>query len=563
MAEVLRRRISSRDTVRRRLTSISAWQLDPAPSSLAPEGSFSNADTDPTPPERQTWKAWTLIFYWFSDILTIQGWESMATIIDAGLTWREAIWCTFLGDFLIAIPVVLNGHIGTRLRVPFPVQARASFGFRAARGVVAIRVVTALFWHAIQTYSGSTVMAEVLTALWPSFGRLPNAVPAGQDIDSRTLVAHLLFWLLQLPFVLIPPHRMKWFFYLKAALMMATSLGIVGYLVRRAGTSGAIFDQRPAVEGSQRAWLTVYMLFQSVCGWATMATNIADVSRYVRDPRHQVVQAASLPLVGLYIGVMGMVACSAARVLYGAFLWSPAELLARWHGSAGGRAAVVLCGLSFCLAQVGINMSANIVSLANDLSGLFPRYVNIRRGALLGTTLGGWALVPWRISGSAPQLVAFVSALAVFLAPVSAVLAADYFVVKRRAVDVPALYDPRGRYRYWRGVNPRAVAALLAAVAPNLPGLAHDVDPSLRIGGAAYVYYLNYAVGFLLAGGLYVLLSAVFPARESLVAKTIHAYDSAAEEAEPVYAVADEEEEKKKGKDVVEKGRGAGLGDNV
>lgn len=465
----------------------------------------------------------------------------MATIIDIGLTWKEAIWCTFLGDFLIAIPVVLNGHIGTRLRVPFPVQARASFGFRAAKGVVVIRVITALFWHAIQTYSGSTVMAEVLTAMWPSYGRIPNTIPADQDIDSKTLLAHFLFWLLQLPFVLIPPHRMKWFFYLKATLMIATSLGIVGYLVHRAGTSGEIFDQRPSVDGSQRAWLTVYMLFQSVCGWATMATNIADVSRYVKNPKHQVVQAASLPLVGLYIGVMGMIACSATRVLYGEFIWSPAELLARWQGSAGGRAAVFFCGMSFCLAQIGINMSANIVSLSNDLSGLFPRYINIRRGAFLGTLVGGWVMVPWKISGSAPQLVTFVSALAIFLAPISAILISDYFVVKRRAVDVPALYDPKGRYRYWRGVNFRAVVALLVAVAPNLPGLAHDVNSSLHIGGAVYIYYLNYAVGFLLAGGLYVLLSAVFPASESLVPKTIHAYDSATEEVEPVYVAASDD----------------------
>lgn len=469
----------------------------------------------------------------------------MATIIDIGLTWKEAIWCTFLGDFLIAIPVVLNGHIGTRLRVPFPVQARSSFGFHAAKGVVVIRVITALFWHALQTYSGSQVMAQVLIAMWPSFGRIPNTIPADQDIDSPTLVAHFLFWLLQLPFVLIPPHRMKWFFYMKAVLMIATSLGIVGYLVHRAGTSGEIFNQRPTVDGSQRAWLTVYMLFQSVCGWATMATNIADVSRYVKDPKHQVVQAASLPLVGLYIGVMGMIACSATKIVYGDFIWSPAELLSQWQGTSGGRAAVFFCGMSFCLAQIGINMSANIVSLSNDLSGLFPRFINIRRGAFLGTLVGGWVMVPWKISGSAPQLVTFVSALAIFLAPISAILISDYFVVKRRAVDVPALYDPNGRYRYWRGANFRAVVALLVAVAPNLPGLAHDVTPSLHIGAAIYIYYLNYAVGFGLAAAVYILLNAAFPARESLVAETVLSYDSSADSPDPVSVGYDDDEKKR------------------
>lgn len=177
-------------------------------------------------------------------------------------------------------------------------------------------------------------------------------------------------------------------------------------------------------------------------------------------------------------------------------------------------------------------MSANVVSLSNDLSGLFPRYINIKRGAFLGTLIGGWVMVPWKISGSAPQLVTFVSALAIFLAPISAILISDYFIVKRRAIDVPALYDPHGRYRYWNGTNFRAVVALLVAVAPNLPGLAHDVTPSLDIGGAIYIYYLNYAVGFGLAAFVYVLLSAAFPVKESLVSATIYAHDMAGRDSE-------------------------------
>lgn len=186
------------------------------------------------------------------------------------------------------------------------------------------------------------------------------------------------------------------------------------------------------------------------------------------------------------------------------------------------------CGISFCLAQIGINMSANIVSLSNDLSGLFPRYIAIKRGAFLGTLVGGWVMVPWKISGSAPQLVTFVSALAIFLAPISAILISDYFVVKRRAIDVPGLYDPRGRYRYSGGTNLRAVVALLVAIGPNLPGLAHDVTPSLDIGRAIYIYYLNYAIGFGLAASVYILLSVAFPVKESLVPTTIYAYEERA-----------------------------------
>jgi cytosine/uracil/thiamine/allantoin permease len=42
--------------------------------------------------------------------------------------------------------------------------------------------------------------------------------------------------------------------------------------------------------------------------------------------------------------------------------------------------------------------------------------------------------------------------------PVAGVLVFDYLFVRRMRIDVAALYDPKGRYRYWGGFNPIAVA---------------------------------------------------------------------------------------------------------
>jgi NCS1 family nucleobase:cation symporter-1 len=64
------------------------------------------------------------------------------------------------------------------------------------------------------------------------------------------------------------------------------------------------------------------------------------------------------------------------------------------------------------------------------------------------------------------------SGLAIFLAPIASILAADYWIVKKRNFDVPGLYCRHGRYRYQYGVNWRAAVAFLVAVTPNIPGLA-------------------------------------------------------------------------------------------
>ena len=49
-------------------------------------------------------------------------------------------------------------------------------------------------------------------------------------------------------------------------------------------------------------------------------------------------------------------------------------------------------------------------------------------------------------------------------APLTGVLLADYLIVRRKQVDVAALYEPRGRYRFLRGVNVAAVVATAAGV---------------------------------------------------------------------------------------------------
>lgn len=60
--------------------------------------------------------------------------------------------------------------------------------------------------------------------------------------------------------------------------------------------------------------------------------------------------------------------------------------------------------------------------------------------------------------------------LAVFLAPISSILACDYWLVKHKKLDVPSLYRRHARYKYQHGINWRAAVAFLVSVTPNIPG---------------------------------------------------------------------------------------------
>jgi NCS1 family nucleobase:cation symporter-1 len=440
---------------------------------------------------------------------------------------REAIVCIIFGNLVTTIPLVLNGAIGARLHIPFPVAVRSSFGWYLARFAVVTRMITALFWHAIQTYTGSTAITQCIRAIFPSYLNMANHLPASAGITSQQLLSHFIFWTIQLPFLLTPPHKLRWFFAFKAVVVIISSVGVVIAMTGKAGGTGDIWAQEYTVFGAERSWLILSSLSSCTGGWATMATNIPDFTRYLKRPQGVYWQVAFLPLISLLLGMFGIISTSAAKVVYGSYIWDPLGLAAEWNGP-GGRAGAFFVGFTWCVAQIGTNLSANVISCANDLTSLFPKYINIRRGVVLTTITAGWIMVPWKIIYSASSLLSFMSGLGIFLAPIAAILGSDYWLVKRRRVDVPALYRARGRYRYNKyGINWRAAIAFLVSVVPNIPGMAATVNPDLagKIGGAGKIYDMFYLWGYSSAFAVYTGLSYAFPANETLVPATISGDD--------------------------------------
>ncbi|KAI9729277.1 MAG: hypothetical protein M1834_006948 [Cirrosporium novae-zelandiae] len=512
-------------------TSRDAWVLPKQPTTFAPPGTWTNIDNDVTPLHRRTWGRWTIIGYWLSDILSAQSWEGASTIISVGLTYREAILCLIMGTVIVAIPMCLNGAIGARLRVPYPIASRSSFGYYFSRVPVVIRMITALFWHAIQTYAGATAMTQVIRAIWPSYLNIPNHLPASAGITTQEMVSHFLFWTVQFPVLLTPPHKLKWFFVFKAFFVISAAVATVIGMCSLAGGSGDIWDQTTKYHGSEKSWLIMAYMSSMTGGWATMATNIPDYTRYLKQERSIWLQAALVPFICTFIGILGIIATSASKVVYGEYIWDPLTLASHWDGP-GGRAAAFFVGVAWCVAQIGVNVSANVISCANDMTSLCPKYINIRRGAILTTIIGGWVMVPWKIVHSAESLINFMGALSIFLAPIAGILVADFWIVKHQAIDIPSLYRPHARYHYQKGCNWRAAISLIISLGPNMPGLVNAVNGDINIGGASKIYSFNYLWGFTSAFVIYIVSSYVSPAKETLIKESIHDSEELSEEGE-------------------------------
>ncbi|KAK0463125.1 permease for cytosine/purines, uracil, thiamine, allantoin-domain-containing protein [Desarmillaria tabescens] len=345
-----------------------------------------------------------------------------------------------------------------------------------------------LSWRqALPAIAVGHVIIAIVTVLNGTIGaRLHIAVSSYFSVVSRVILAMFWYWDTDFPFMLVSPQKIRHLFMAKAFIVPCAWLAILIWAMVKAPPSHA------EVSGSALSWAWLSALNSALGIYATLAVNVSDFTS-------QYVQLFIIPTVFTLIGFVGIAVTSAGEVLYGETLWDPLKLIDKWDN----RAAAFFAAFSFFIATLGTNISANSLSAANDMTVLFPRYINIRRGQVICAILGGWALCPWEILASAPGFLTFMNGM--------------YWFVHKCKVDLRAMYDPHGRYRYWNGINWRAVVALLCAVPPSFPGLIYSVNPSIYPGKVSHVFDIAWLYGFFTASTVYWTLSKIFPPLETFV----------------------------------------------
>lgn len=204
-------------------------------------------------------------------------------------------------------------------------------------------------------------MTQCIRAIWPAYLDIPNSIPPSIEITTQEMMSHFIFWSVQFPFLLIPPHKLKWFFIFKAVVVIVVSTAIVIYMTSIAGGTGQIWNQPYEIQGSDRSWRIMSSISSIAGGWATMAVNVSDFTRFLAKPKGVYWQGLFLPAISLLIGIFGVICTSCAKVVYDEYIWDPLALASQWDGPAG-RCGAFFVGFCWCVAQIGTNLSANCIS---------------------------------------------------------------------------------------------------------------------------------------------------------------------------------------------------------
>jgi NCS1 family nucleobase:cation symporter-1 len=487
-----------------------------------------NRDLAPVPKASRNWTTYNFAALWVSMAHCIPTYMLAGGLVAVGMNWSQALLTIGLGNVIVLFPILLNAHPGTKYGIPFPVLARASFGTAGANIPAMLRAIVACGWFGIQTFIGGQAVRTFIEAIWPSFGSLGSGF-AVLGLETPSALTFLFFWALNILIIYRGMNAVRVFENWAAPIVLVMAAVLLVWAVQRAQGLGPMLAQPSRFTGLGEFWKVFIPSLTGMIGfWATLSLNIPDFTRFGRGQREQILgQTLGLPTTMLLFSGMGVIITSAAQVILrgtdASKLWDPVFILAQLTSALPPPglasplidspalrtlvAAISLLGVG--IATLSVNIAANVVSPANDFANLSPKHISFKTGGLI-TGLLGIAMMPWKLLASADTYIFnWLVGYSALLGPIAGIMIADYWIVRRRELDVADLYRPNGRYA---GVRWVAVVALVLGVLPNVPGFlksAHVIKGPENVFDTLYVY--AWFIGFFLAGAIY-LAGTLVPA---------------------------------------------------
>jgi NCS1 family nucleobase:cation symporter-1 len=400
---------------------------------------------------------------WFGGCVSI-GTFAMGSSIVGTLNLLQACVAIAIGCFVIGIALAFNGAAGYKYGIPFMVQARSAFGFAGTRFPGLVRAVPAIVWYGFQSWIGAGAI---------------NAVSASLFGFDNLVFFFVVFQLLQIGLSMFGFQGIKWLENIGSGFILLSLVYMFYSVINRYGDE--ITTNLVNIEGT---WGLPFwgatMLFLGI--YSTMMLNVSDYSRELKKGSGPglltTIYAMSILPTTLFMGLIGLMVSGATGVS------DPIQVFA---SAVDNQLLLITTLLFIAFAQVTTNVLNNVVPPTYILMDVFK--LKFRTATVL-VGLAAFGTFPWELvkEESSAGLQLFVQTYSAFLGPIFAVLVVDYFIIRRRTLDISKLYDENGPYR---GVNYAAIFASLIGATVALWFSSVSWYASLIPAGVSYYLLMN------------------------------------------------------------------------
>lgn len=425
-----------------------------------PSPSLHNEDLAPA--AERKWGAFSIFNVWTSDVHSLWGYYLAASLFLLCGSFLNFVIAIGIGSLVIFFLMTLVGNAGVRTGVPFPVLARASFGTFGANVPALVRAIVACFWYGAQTAAAAGALVALLV-------RSPGLLEFHQTStflghSSLTFICFLVVWAAQLVIIQNGMETVRRFQDWAGPAVWAVMLVLAIYLVVKSGTFsfGSEIPQDVLVQATAGAGVTAtpgsFAALAAVAAtwityFAALYLNFCDFSRYAKDEKAlRTGNLWGLPVNLLAFCLVAGVTTTAAYSVYGEVLLHPEQISAKFDSLT----LSILAALTFAVATLGINVVANFVSAAFDISNTFPSKISFKGGgyiaAIISLILFPWS--PWETGAAS-----FVNFIGSGMGPIFGIMMVDYYLIRQGKLDVNALYQENGEFRFQNGWHAKAFVA--------------------------------------------------------------------------------------------------------
>ena len=462
-------------------------------------------DLAPIALKDRTWGTFNFAALWISMSMCIPTYMLASSLIEGGMNWWQSVLTIFLGNLIVLIPMILNGHAGTKYGISFPVFARASFGTFGANIPAILRAIVACGWFGIQTWIGGAALYQILKIWFPS---LPDGTITGFFPHPIQFLCFIFFLLINMYVVYLGVESIRKLLVFKAVFLPVAAIALLCWAIFAAHGLGPILSQPSKFDSDSAGfWKFFFPALTGMVGyWATLSLNIPDFTRYAKNQNAQIKgQILGLPTSMTVFAFIGVVVTSATFIIYGKTIWDPVILAGKFEN----KMLVAFAMLAIALSTLATNIAANIVSPANDFAHLNPKKINFRTGGYI-TGIIGVLICPWKlIADPSGYIFTWLVGYSSLLGPIGGILIADYYFIKKQTLVLNDLYKNKGVYTYRKGINRNAVLALTIGILPNIAGFLITIKAIPENSVPEWLNHLySYAwfVGFFVSAIVYLLL---------------------------------------------------------
>lgn len=467
---------------------------------------LDNPDLAPTPPEKRTWKAWSYVAIWMGISHNVNQWILAASLIALGLSFWQALAAIVTAFTVVYIGVIANSVCGAKYGISFPVIMNVVFGYNAAKIAIFIRAIIGVFYFGVFIYVCNEAINVAFSAFIPGWNGLSDVVILGMGLN--TAIGYVISLALHFYILTHGIERIRKFELWAGPLIMIVAIALLVWAVVVAGGVGEITSLSGTLSGAE-FWAVFFLgVTGNIGSMATLMVNVPDLTRFAKSQKSQLLgQSIGLPIMFIFFSIISLFATAGTVFAFGEIINDPLKIIERFDNP-----FIVVFGAVCILAStLSLNAATNAVAVGYDFTGLFPKFLTFKKSVQLGLLVSILA-VPWLWYGESETMNRVFGVFGATMGPLLAIMLVDFYIVRRRSIDLESLRSLSGIYSYRSGYNLAALVALIVGSVAALIGL---IVPPI-----AYLYSYNWFIGVAVGGLIYLALAQrARPAVPSLVGK--------------------------------------------